>query len=172
MIKGRDITTTNRRTFRSLCLPAQQPRRSRQGRKRDTAEGAQGRVRAPCPSLRFEAQWRKGLTLYLFQVRLERPAEMTRTDFYGIWEKESKVAAELFRTGECRGAYKVAGTDEIVAIFDLASPDRIDTPEQDLHIYRMNFQHLAKDIRWTALREYDDWYQHLRGLSRSTSDTP
>lgn len=44
--------------------------------------------------------------------------------------------------------------DEIVAILDIESTDRIDTLTQDLPIWCLDSQHLTRGIRWTPLREY------------------
>lgn len=105
--------------------------------------------------------------LYMFQARLEKPADMARAEFYALMEKESEAAIKLLEAGEALAGYKVAGADEIIAIFDIESLDRIDTLMQDLPIWRLNAQHLVKDVKWTPLRDYASWYGHLKQLSAS-----
>ncbi|MDB5971149.1 MAG: Muconolactone delta-isomerase [Hydrocarboniphaga sp.] len=104
--------------------------------------------------------------LYLFQASLEKPADMTRADFYHLWEQESEAAIAFLQSGEALSAYKLAGADELIAIFDIVSNDRIDQIMQSLPIWRLNAQHMAK-VRWTPLRAYADWYADLKILSGS-----
>lgn len=105
--------------------------------------------------------------LYLFQARLEKPAGMSQAEFYGIWEKESEAAVRLIEAGQVRAGYKVAGEDEIAIIMDLPSNDSIDEMILDLPIWRLGYHDMVKDVRWTPLRDYADWYNHLKILSGS-----
>src|SRR3546814_5217719 len=71
---------------------------------------------------------------FLFEARLEKPPEMSRTDFYDLWRKD-------------------AGSDRLMVVFDMASRDRIDALMQELPIWTLDAQHIARDVKWTPLRE-------------------
>src|SRR3546814_2875313 len=75
---------------------------------------------------------------FLFEARLEKPPEMSRTDFYDLWRKD-------------------AGSDRLMVVFDMASRDRIDALMQELPIWTLDAQHIARDVKWTPLRNCADW---------------
>src|SRR3546814_14511622 len=86
---------------------------------------------------------------FLFEARLEKPPEMSRTDFYDLWRKD-------------------AGSDRLMVVFDMASRDRIDALMQELPIWTLDAQHIARDVKWTPLRDCADWYEDLKALSDPT----
>ncbi len=103
--------------------------------------------------------------LFMFRGRLEQPAEMSREEFYGLWEKESEAAVELLNEGTIKWAYKVAGQPEIVAMIDVPDNDSLDRFLLNLPIWRLSANHMVKDLTWTPLREYEGWYEDLKVLA-------
>jgi hypothetical protein len=108
--------------------------------------------------------------LYLFHARLEKPAEMTRQDFYKLWLSEVEAAIQLAGPDKGKGAFKFSGFDEFVAIFDFASHEEIDQFFQALPIFKQNHQDIIKDVQLRPVRELGSWLEHLRVLA-SASDT-
>src|SRR3546814_9439793 len=89
---------------------------------------------------------------FLFEARLEKPLEMSRTDFYDLWRKD-------------------AGSDRLMVVFDMASRDRIDALMQELPIWTLDAQHLARDVKWTPLRDCARSEEHtseLQSLMRNS----
>lgn len=103
--------------------------------------------------------------LFMFRARLEKQADVSNQAFYGLWQKESEAAVSLLQSGAIKWAYKVAGTPEIVAVVDVDSHDALDHLVHALPIYVLGQSHIVKDLTWTPLREYANWYEDLRQLA-------
>src|SRR3546814_20407077 len=82
---------------------------------------------------------------FLFEARLEKPPEMSRTDFYDLWRKD-------------------AGSDRLMVVFDMASRDRIDALMQELPIWTLAAQHIARAVTWPPLRDRAHWSEDLKAL--------
>jgi muconolactone delta-isomerase len=105
--------------------------------------------------------------LYMFQGRLEKPAEMSNAEFYGLWEKESEAAVALAESGLIKWVYKIAGRPEIVWLVDATDHDDMDRFLEKLPIFSLGFAHLVRDLKVTPLREYAGWYTDLKRLAHS-----
>ncbi len=103
--------------------------------------------------------------LFLFQVTVRKPAEMSTKEFYGIWEKEAEAVGEGLKAGVLKAAYKVAGEPKVVAIVDAESHDQMDAVLLSLPLWK-NYAHMVEDVTWTPLRDYGNWHTHLKELSK------
>lgn len=106
--------------------------------------------------------------LFLFQARLAKPADMSNTEFYGLWAREADaVMAALGSGGAIKSAYKIAGEPRVVAVMEFESHDQMDRLLQQLPIWRGGFSHLIEDLTWTPLRAYENWHADLQALSNA-----
>jgi muconolactone delta-isomerase len=106
--------------------------------------------------------------LFLFQVGLKKPADMSNGEFYGLWDREADaVVGALAPGGAVKWAYKIAGEPRIVAVMEFKSHDEIDQLIHGLPIWRQGFSHLLEGLTWTPLREYENWHGQLRELAKA-----
>jgi len=107
--------------------------------------------------------------LFFFQARLEKPADMSRQDFYKLWLSEIEAAMQLAGPDKAKGAFKFSGFDEFIAIFDFESHDEIDQFFQKLPIFKQSYQSILKDVQLRPVRDIGGWVEQLRGLARASA---
>ena len=103
--------------------------------------------------------------LFMLQVKMAKPAEMSAQEFYQVWLKEAEVAVAGLKAGAIQALYKVAGQDAVVAILDVPSAERLDRAVHSMPIWKLGYAHLVTDIQWTALRPYEEWAEDLKKLA-------
>ena len=103
--------------------------------------------------------------LFLFQVTVHKPAEMTNTEFFKLWEQEAEAVTGALEAGILKAAYKVPGEPKIVTIVEVESFEQMDLMLQSLPIWKSGFAHLVEETSWTPLRPYANWKADLKVLA-------
>ncbi len=106
--------------------------------------------------------------LFLLHVRLQKPADLSNQDFYGVWLKEAEAATAALRSGAVKALYKVPGKNEVVAILDVDSAATMDRALHSMPIWRLGYAHLVQEVQWTPLRPYEEWAEDLKKLAQAT----
>jgi muconolactone delta-isomerase len=106
----------------------------------------------------------KFFMLFMLQVKLAKPSEMSNQEFYGVWEKEAEAVMAGMKAGVLKAAYKVPGKQEVITIMDVDTADDLDQI-YNLPIAQLGYSHLVIDILWTPLRLYENWVEDLKKLA-------
>lgn len=102
--------------------------------------------------------------LFMLQVKLVKPSDMSNQEFYGVWEQEAQAVIVGMKTGAIEASYKVPGKNEAIFIMDMATADDLDQIYH-LPIAKLGYSHIVTDITWTPLRPYENWAEDLKKLA-------
>ena len=105
--------------------------------------------------------------LFMLKVYIDKPANNSNKEFYGVWLKESEAALAGMKAGAIKGLWKAAGQPVIIAIIDVPSADDLDHALHELPIWKLGYSHIAKNIEITPLRPYENWAEDLKKLAES-----
>ncbi|MBF6558910.1 MAG: MIase like protein [Candidatus Binataceae bacterium] len=104
--------------------------------------------------------------LFMLKVYIDKPADNSNKEFYGVWLKESEAALGAVKAGAIKGIWKAAGQPIIIAVLDVPSADDLDHAMYELPIWKLGFAHIAKNIEITPLRPYENWAEDLKKLAQ------
>lgn len=104
--------------------------------------------------------------LFMLQVTVRKPADMTNAEFYKLWVEEAETAMGAVRAGVIKSIYKVAGEPHVIAIVEVESHDQIDHIVQSLPIWKKGYAHLVEDATWTPIRTYQSWHEQMKELAK------
>ena len=97
--------------------------------------------------------------LYHLDFQVEYPAQMSQSELFAIWQEETTAALNAKQAGIVVDLWKCVGMRRVIAIVDVASPDRLDQILLDLPIMQKMGQHVQVTV--TSLRRYEDYAQDI-----------
>lgn len=104
--------------------------------------------------------------LVMLKAHLEKPADVSNKEFYGVWLKEAQAALAAKEAGVIKAIWKVAGKPEVMAVMDVDSGDTLDAAVQGLPIWKLGYSHIVTEIDFIPLRPYENWAEDLKTLAQ------
>ena len=105
------------------------------------------------------------MLLIMLHTRLTQPREMSDTEFYSIWLEEGQFALQALQTPSAmlKGVWKVAGLQEVYALFEVESPSELDRVLANVPMIKKGYGHMLEQ-RYQLLSPYTDWVSLLEDI--------